>query len=740
MSTPPSTPIRRAATKQCEVCQATFTRKTHLNRHMRSHTNDRSHKCKLCNSQFTRSDLLTRHKKICGGFRSRRKSCQACAKAKSRCDLQTPSCSKCISRGIECEYVTGPAARKVPDSASPAPGIPNCTIFPFPPSNTKSPFDFDADIIRRPSSSSDSSSSLFGTDCDSSSVCSSPADMWPTAAGLPDFAGQDPSLTNIMDTSALFDIPFTNMHLNSECAAGIDGLSASEWDSLYEELSTCGEYYKPGWPVEVASCPPPHIPQSSYPFSDKTWHSGVLPQMNVPPLTAAQLPFLQCTPLANPDTVRTIPTSTRSPHSHEPRSPKVDNSLLDNFQHLFLTDFLTQLPILHIPSWNANDKPDVLIKAMQACGALYARTIESEKFITEVLKSGREEIIMDFVRQTDPMQQTYLILALVLIQSIGLFHQSAEQRRSSAIYHAIIAPMVNRSPAFQELLRWSFPVDFLFSSSLDDIWQEWVRFETAKRVLSVFYLHDCCQAIFFATPPTGCLSANLCLPCEPALWNARTSQEWYACLQQPSRYGSPASRLKGLDLQQAWSSLVEQRPPAVTTYTSAFGHFILVHCALAQIFIRVDSGTDNGAGLPVCFTKTGSEIDTPLAIHTMRNALHNWLLNWQYEALQCHGPESPTKLVFAEDALPFYWLCQISLFTFCEGKGRGPTVNPDVRFQLVKEWLDRIRECLGTQQAAPAQCISSLMKLRPQYTTVNVVNPPIDRPDGLLELFPTLLS
>ncbi|KAF9263390.1 hypothetical protein L218DRAFT_999710 [Marasmius fiardii PR-910] len=739
MSTLASPPARRAATKQCEICQATFTRKTHLNRHMRSHTNDRSHKCKLCNSQFTRSDLLTRHKKICGGL----KSCQACAKAKSRCDLQTPSCSKCISRGIECEYVTGPAARKNPDNPSATSGIPNFAVPPFSPSSTKSPFDFDADSLRRSSPSSDSSSSsLLGADCDSSSVCSSPGDIWPTAAGLPDFACQtDPSLTNIVDASAaLFEIPFTNMNLHSECTAEINGMSASEWDSLYEELerSTCGDYYKPGWAVEVTSCSPPSIPQSTYPFPDKTWQSGVIPQLNVPPLTTAQIPFLQCSPLVNTSTLPGIPTPTQPHRGLKP--PQVDESLLDSFQHLFLTDFLAQLPILHTPSWNANDKPDVLIKAMQACGALYARTAESDKLVTEVLKSGREEIIMDFVRQTDPMHQTYLILALVLIQSIGLFHQSADQRRSSAIYHAMIAPMVNRSPAFQELLQWSLPINFLFTSSLDDVWRDWVRYETAKRVLCLFYLHDCCQAIFFATPPTGCLPANLCLPCEPALWNARTSQEWYACLQQSSHYGSPATRLKGLDLQQAWSTLLEQRPPTVTTYTSAFGHLILAHCALAQIFIRVDTGTDNGAGLPLCSAKIGSENVSPLTLYTMRNALHNWLLNWQYEGLQCHGPESPvTKLPFTEDALPFYWLGQISLFLLCEGKGRGPTANPDIRFHVVKEWLARIRECLGSQRTAPAQCMSGLVKLPPHYPTVDV-NSPTDRLDGLLELFPTLSS
>ncbi|KAH6710727.1 hypothetical protein BKA61DRAFT_102501 [Leptodontidium sp. MPI-SDFR-AT-0119] len=37
---------------------------------------------------------------------TRRKSCATCVKAKRRCDLRLPQCSRCASRGSACEYVT----------------------------------------------------------------------------------------------------------------------------------------------------------------------------------------------------------------------------------------------------------------------------------------------------------------------------------------------------------------------------------------------------------------------------------------------------------------------------------------------------------------------------------------------------------------------------------------------------------------------------------------------------------
>ncbi|KAH7888319.1 hypothetical protein F5I97DRAFT_680258 [Phlebopus sp. FC_14] len=95
-------------TKLCLHCPARFTRTTHLNRHLRTHTGERQHRCEACDAQFTRSDLLTRHKKTCGDSshagRTRRRSCQACADSKVKCDLQQP-CSKCQARGKECVFV-----------------------------------------------------------------------------------------------------------------------------------------------------------------------------------------------------------------------------------------------------------------------------------------------------------------------------------------------------------------------------------------------------------------------------------------------------------------------------------------------------------------------------------------------------------------------------------------------------------------------------------------------------------
>ena len=51
--------------------------------------------------------------------KSRRKSCQACAESKVKCDLRQP-CTKCISRGKECVFINDPAQSREKKAAAAA--------------------------------------------------------------------------------------------------------------------------------------------------------------------------------------------------------------------------------------------------------------------------------------------------------------------------------------------------------------------------------------------------------------------------------------------------------------------------------------------------------------------------------------------------------------------------------------------------------------------------------------------
>ncbi len=55
---------------------------------------------------------------------------------------------------------------------------------------------------------------------------------------------------------------------------------------------------------------------------------------------------------------------------------------------------------MHVPTFTIDGKPQILISAMQACGALYVRTQAAAKFIEQTLASARDQLVGEFVSGT----------------------------------------------------------------------------------------------------------------------------------------------------------------------------------------------------------------------------------------------------------------------------------------------------------------------------------------------------
>ena len=103
-------------------------------------------------------------------------------------------------------------------------------------------------------------------------------------------------------------------------------------------------------------------------------------------------------------------------------------------------------------------KPPMLLRAMQACGAIFIKTPVAQAFVEKTLGSSRDMLVQEFVRShfqllsgstfnsnliqnkpsLDPKHQIHIIMTLILLQTIGLFHQDPQQRASSNIYHGML--------------------------------------------------------------------------------------------------------------------------------------------------------------------------------------------------------------------------------------------------------------------------------------------------------------
>lgn len=142
-----------------------------------------------------------------------------------------------------------------------------------------------------------------------------------------------------------------------------------------------------------------------------------------------------------------------------------------------------------------------------------------------------------------------------------------------------------------------------------------------------------------------------------------------------------------------------QKPLIVTP----FAHFVLSHSILRKLFQD-------------CLEKR--PLEPQAEGFSIQFMLHNWLQSW------LHSPETPNyghgEPIFLHDALPFYWIAQVTLLAYQEnlppfatspGSTGGISLG-EAKFRLIKEWLKHIRAFLCRGQEGPTLFWDELTKIR----------------------------
>jgi hypothetical protein len=95
----------------CTICNARFSRLSHLQRHQLLHSDEPQEifKCDLCDKSFNRKDVYLRHHRGVHGLSQtarrnrRKKSCERCIRYKLKCSREIP-CTTCKNRDAVCRY------------------------------------------------------------------------------------------------------------------------------------------------------------------------------------------------------------------------------------------------------------------------------------------------------------------------------------------------------------------------------------------------------------------------------------------------------------------------------------------------------------------------------------------------------------------------------------------------------------------------------------------------------------
>lgn len=415
-------------------------------------------------------------------------------------------------------------------------------------------------------------------------------------------------------------------------------------------------------------------------------------QVSVP--TSSSLPTSPSAPLPNPQRIYASnptydssmppiytqkdlePLSPQPPIDVSPPDPSTEE--LQHYLLVFLTAFLPQIPVIHTPTLRFEIKPQAFIRAMQACGAVFVKTPVAQAFVEKTLGTCRD-LIRDFDKPSlDPKYKSYINVTLLLLQTIGLFHQDLQQRTQSTINHGIVVQMVRRTRLIEQSTRWEHQVlPIRDPAALDTMWRDWAEHETIKRLVCLAYCHDRAQSVLFSLPPL--FSADefvMCLPCDDELWAAKTSLEWSQLLLRPSPYGSIEERVYGVPMLRALAavglegqnttatSAASPEPPRELRVVSPFGHYILLQSLLAELFRRC-----TGAESPAA---THGEEEVNEHVLAVQLALHRWLQMWlktpnAYPNENLPYEAESGKKSFMADPLPFYWLAQLLLLAFQDG-------------------------------------------------------------------------
>ncbi|KAH9179367.1 hypothetical protein EDB89DRAFT_1878666 [Lactarius sanguifluus] len=720
--------------KHCPLCPAKFTRTTHLNRHLRTHTNERLHRCDTCLSEFTRSDLLTRHKRSCGDLlnqnKSRRKSCQACAESKVKCDLKQP-CTKCTSRGKECIFINDPAqsrekkaaaaarrkaAQKAAadasstSSASPRLTPPSCNPMLY--SSMYSSYDIEDETEMSLVTGISSAASAF--DISPTELFYEPS--YPTTC--PELSGGSTTTSSSMSPrSDLFDIAADyyatapEVHMLDESLSKIlpqdivpvfsessYTMQAQDFVHTPQSLLDFGYETQQQWIMDsvLTTCPPLDVDSYISPLSGDTSTTGGMGLLNG----------------GAPSSL--LVARETSPIDLSPKGTLVGpaEAELQHYLYLFHTVFQSHVPIVHPSTWTLEGKSPVLVRAMQACGAQFVKTRTARDFVSQTLDSTRESLLQLAKSPAGSEEVMDMILAGILIQAISLFRQTIDQRPATGHFHGILVMMIKRCGLITACSTWTPPdLSTADASQVEVAWRSWSAHESMKRILSLAYLHDCFWNVFLSLSPSFFASElGWCLPAEDALWNATSSQEWYSLLQISS-YCSVTTRLTGLSIKAALAVLGDMRMPSPTTTLSPFAHFVLINSTLSSIF---SSSTQAARAARVEPTSNHRDaVSVKQNDFVLQYTLHNWLQGWIGASDEPTAEKASQEPHFTRNAMPYYWLAQASLVALQEDTSGKPGffITPDIRFRVLGQWLLQIRDFLRSDQSNSTGLWIELMKI-----------------------------
>ncbi|KAF3802257.1 hypothetical protein GCG54_00012505 [Colletotrichum gloeosporioides] len=533
---PPSFPSSSTASASlpCPECGKTFRRREHLSRHLDRHSGRRSHTCSICKRAFSRSgkrDTLKRHVRTHGtavlaewtqnnddnSSRDQRRACEACAKAKQRCDGRRPApCTNCTNKGRRCLYQLTSGDDETILVAQPA---------------------ADGDVSAALSPPRQHLQPITSQSCVSDQLSLEPDLLW------------DALLTPAQFLFPFSPVPSFGPGTSTDFCFGDTALAAiGESADDQSVQNSFGANATPRVGVEAIEVF--NVPDSLTAEEEDTLVAEHIP--HIPPMTAETRAYM----------IQAI--KARLPQQEAPGLDANFPSLrhLDTYMQLYFEHFHPRMPLLHKSTFQASPETWQLVLSVVCLGSRYSLAHHHHDHVL-LLQRVAQHMLKRDIRELSSND------VLTCAQSLLLFHQS---QWLSGEWNIVMEVQFHRNILItlcRQLLSREGTLMHTHTSAEDanHAWSQWIQAEAKRRIIHFTWRWECLQATFFMLPPLLSIAElQIPVPTADAHWSS-SYEQWH--LHPPPQ---PSSTLCALIARVGFGDVVPaslEQPAKSTILLSA---------------------------------------------------------------------------------------------------------------------------------------------------------------------------
>lgn len=363
--------------------------------------------------------------------------------------------------------------------------------------------------------------------------------------------------TSSVDLTAGYAFPLFGLESYNRSPVAVDDAQFSQW--VFDQSKNMGSYAPASDPI------PGHIDivatQMQLPsYSDRHFNTFYSPNpMNLMHVTDATTTTLQtCLSEAKRTELLDIIRSQFTEREQDavgkckdrilggnPNDP--DHLLGSSMLHSYIGSYFfhqhTQLPILHLPTFDANKVPNLLLLIVIAIGAATLDraygdiTRHASEFANFLAWHIRWEIVRD--EGYRPPAKLWVFQTLILLEVYEKMYSTRALHERAHINHDTTLTLMRRgtsfigkggsdSPGSLREARTERSSGSTAASEMpsDDTWRNWIRNEETRRIAFAAFVLDSIHATMFGhSAKMVAYEVRLPLPCDEALWSAQSASE-----------------------------------------------------------------------------------------------------------------------------------------------------------------------------------------------------------------------